>query len=182
LCSQNKYFGIFSIGKGNPFYSGTYNYSSNKCVTATNESKLRIYERPYQGLNNWYQLPYYPNLTANTITILRIHRYNARFILGLDINAISNETNLIKNTAELMNITLSPNPVSSLLHVHLNTIIKESGAVTIKIIDQNDKEIWKSVNPQNDLVIDVHAFAQGVYFIQFMSQQGVVTKKFIVNR
>lgn len=184
LCTQNKYFGIFSVAKGDPLYSATYNYSSNNCVTITNENNLRIYEKPYLGQSDWLQLPYSPDAGTGTITISGVHRYNARFILGIDStsNAISNNTDLIKSTTLAANITLSPNPASAFLYVQLNSLAKEDGAFITRIVDQNDKEVWKSLTPQNNLVIDVHAFAQGVYFIQFVSHQGTVTKKFIVSR
>jgi hypothetical protein len=184
LCAQNKYFGIFSVAKGDPIYSATYNYSSNNCVTTTNENNLRIYERPYLGLSNWLELPFLPDAGTNTIAITGVHRYNARFILGIDSvsGVISNNTDFIKNITAAASITLSPNPASSFLYVHINSVVKETGPLTIRIADQNSKEVWKTVSTQNDLVIDVHAFAQGIYFIQFISQHGTASRKFIVNR
>lgn len=77
-------------------------------------------------------------------------------------------------------INLYPNPASEMIYYSLGENIELSN---IRVIDITGKLIYNSTNINSNQV-DISGFAQGIYFMQFISNGSPqpVTKKFIVNR
>jgi len=76
---------------------------------------------------------------------------------------------------ESYNISLYPNPT----HNTLNIDLKDLGVQEIQIYDINARLIRdiKDVNPQ--IQLSVEELKNGLYFVQFITNKGVVSKKFI---
>jgi len=77
-------------------------------------------------------------------------------------------------------ITVSPNPAQDQLNI---TCVSENGnKVTWTMFTEDGKTVSapKSISVGNEIV-DVSEFAAGVYFIQFNSNEGTITKKVIIQ-
>ncbi|MCB0456506.1 MAG: DUF1028 domain-containing protein [Flavobacteriaceae bacterium] len=71
-------------------------------------------------------------------------------------------------------ITLSPNPVSNLLHISSEASVS---ILKYQIMDVNGKVIASNVYASQK--IDVSGLSQGLYFLKLYTQQGTVSMKFI---
>jgi len=74
-------------------------------------------------------------------------------------------------------ITISPNPASTSF-----TISGIEGVSSVKILTMLGMEVKQLSRVNGQLSIDVSDLASGVYFVQFRSQTGVVSKPIVVSR
>ncbi len=100
--------------------------------------------------------------------------------LNLTDQLVSNKTILTSD----LTLTLSPNPVSNLLRLNVNSeeMLPE---VTIRIFDLNGRQLIEQ-NYKNwinePFIFDVSTYNPGAYFLQFITDKNVVTERFIVQR
>ena len=69
-------------------------------------------------------------------------------------------------------IVIYPNPTDAILHIKTDATIKQ-----INVFDISGKQILKTTQSQN--TIDVSQFNNGVYFIQFKTENHTINKRFI---
>lgn len=85
------------------------------------------------------------------------------------------------STPELLPFDLFPNPANNLLNLVSEQFV--NGVFSIAIIDAYGKVIHQQQNYRdNNQVIDLSPFFNGVYFLQLNSQDKVATQPFIIAR
>ncbi|GEM_PF-3100330 len=86
-----------------------------------------------------------------------------------------------ESTPELLPFGLFPNPANNLLNLVSEQFV--NGAFSFSIIDAYGKVIHQQQNYRdNNQVIDISPFSNGVYFLQLNNQDKVATKSFIIAR
>ncbi len=87
----------------------------------------------------------------------------------------------VNELAENVQIQLSPNPTPSTLSVWLDS--KVSKGLKIQITDISGRivlsENWSVAMGQNQRVLDLHTFAKGVYMVQIVDNQNIISKKIL---
>jgi hypothetical protein len=128
-------------------------------------------------LGNTYITGCFGNETYNggdTITFGTTSLTNAgwsnTFIAKLYYNKIIDVINEQENS---LNLSVYPNPTTN------NLIIESPQSAVIEITDVQGQLIKTLTSTDNKTIIDVSAFASGVYFIKATTEKGVVIKKFI---
>jgi len=86
-------------------------------------------------------------------------------------------TSVEAQPVQLDGITISPNPTSTTF-----TISGIDGVSSVKILNSLGMEVKQLSMVNGQLSIDVSDLASGVYFVQFCSQTGVVSKPIVVSR
>jgi Secretion system C-terminal sorting domain len=94
---------------------------------------------------------------------------------------LSPMTTGINELAERINIQLSPNPTPSQVLVSLDS--KMSKGLQIRITDLGGRivlsENWSVTVGQNQRLLDIHTFAKGLYMVQIVDSQNIVSKKIL---
>ncbi|MBL4662453.1 MAG: T9SS type A sorting domain-containing protein [Flavobacteriaceae bacterium] len=109
-----------------------------------------------------------------TLYITDFGTKNLRIITGVVLSAgdIS-----LKNSE----VKLFPNPTTNLLNIQINT--SETGSATLKVYDILGKTLFSSELILNGNLtsskVDVSAWNSGTYFVEIISQNGSITKRFI---
>ena len=79
--------------------------------------------------------------------------------------------------------SIYPNPAKDELHLIINNTNTAKGAIAIT--DQNGKQLYiqqlSSLKGSYQFNINIHSFAAGLYYLQFITEKGVKTEKFIKN-
>ncbi len=127
------------------------------------------------------------NITVNNGGI--VYFYVAPFFAGatgtyeLDINISRspssgvNDNNVISN-----NINIYPNPSADFININTNNFIGR--IYGIKILNVEGKEVKNiSLNLSSQIIkVPVNKLSDGIYFVQFITDEGIFSKKFMVNR
>jgi len=74
-------------------------------------------------------------------------------------------------------ISLYPNPVQNILNIALsNTVVEQ-----VNIFDANGRLVRQIGNISNSMRIDVSSLNKGLYYLQIIGDQKLITKKFVKN-
>lgn len=98
-----------------------------------------------------------PAIITNTV--------NTEVVESLSVDEVSAET-----------IKLYPNPARNTIHITSNQVIE-----AITVIDINGRELQSLEISTSDYSLDISNLSKGVYFIELLSGEPKVTKKFIKN-
>ena len=130
---------------------------------------------------NW--LPFSNNLPNVQISEFEINTANNKIYAGtygrgVWKSALYDEV-LSVHDVELNTIAIYPNPATELLNLSWN----KSDDVSVKIFNSIGKLVFfaKGVNLLDPIQIDVNSFATGMYFVKINTENGVTTKKVIIN-
>ena len=95
------------------------------------------------------------------------------------ITVIENPANSINSYGEYLDISISPNPSKDYVNINFN----DNKIQKISILDINSKIIIERINVNsNEIIIDISAFANGIYFIKFESKEGYqIIEKIVKN-
>lgn len=102
-------------------------------------------------------------------------------VIRMNLDLIESNDNPI---AELTNLSIMPNPVSDLLRVDME-FVRPMDRVVIRVADINGRiliEDTKSGISQESWTKDVSTFANGSYFLSIISEDGVRTDRFMIQR
>lgn len=75
------------------------------------------------------------------------------------------------------NISVFPNPVKDILSINANNLIIEN----VKIVDVNGRIIVNKEVNLSEIQINMNSFNSGIYFVNILTKEGFLTKKFIKN-
>jgi len=75
------------------------------------------------------------------------------------------------------NIRLYPNPVQNSLNIDLDGL----NAQQLSVFDASGRLVYQSMNIKNQLTIDMSSFNNGLYYLQIITSDGVISKKIIKN-
>lgn len=84
--------------------------------------------------------------------------------------------------ADLIDINLYPNPANDL--ITLDLALEQAQALEVQIYNSIGQQIWTNSLPsaeQHRLPISVAAYSSGLYFLQISSEQGQITKRFVIE-
>ena len=95
---------------------------------------------------------------------------------SLNYNSVldPNEINDIELAKEF---NMWPNPAYNNLNLSINSEIKEE--INLTIINTLGEVLYNSSTTNNNIVIDIKSFAQGIYFVKLNTEQNVISKMFI---
>ena len=99
----------------------------------------------------------------NTPSYFCMDNFTTKDGVGFDQNALQNS------------IHLYPNPVRNSLTLDLN----QTKAQYVQIYDVNARLVREVFNPSAQTQIDVSALQNGLYFMQIITNKGIITKKFV---
>lgn len=98
-----------------------------------------------------------------------------KFRSGLYSTSTSGIDKIVNN-----NVRLFPNPVSGTLFLHFQNKIPFA---EITVLDVSGKTILKkNISNTNNTTLNTIDYSNGIYFIQIKSNQGISTKKIIINK
>lgn len=83
---------------------------------------------------------------------------------------------------DLIDINLYPNPANSI--ITLDLLVEQAQALDVYIYNSVGQQMWSNSLPsaeQHRLPISVANFSTGLYFMQIRSEQGQITKRFVVD-
>ena len=86
------------------------------------------------------------------------------------------------NFEDLVDINLYPNPARDI--ITLDLALEQAQALDVVIYNAVGQQMWSNALPsaeQHRLPISLVDYSAGLYFIQIQSEQGQITKRFIVN-
>jgi len=87
-------------------------------------------------------------------------------------------TNILDNISENnISVQLFPNPANHFLTIN----ISKNEPVEIKIIDIQNKEMYKTSGNSKELQLDVSTFKNGFYFVQFLFKDAILSKPLIIT-
>ncbi len=85
--------------------------------------------------------------------------------------------------SDLLNLNLYPNPAREILTLDL--ALEKPQDLDLNIYNAIGQRVWADqlpVNTQHNMPISVANFSPGIYFMQISSEQGQVTKRFVVEK
>lgn len=91
----------------------------------------------------------------------------------------------IQEISQIESISINPNPINSGDNFSVNIDLNESVDMNLQIIDITGKAVYtqlvKTTEGNNEINIDSHSLNRGMYFVKLSSENGVTTKKIIVQ-
>ena len=130
---------------------------------------------------NW--LPFSNNLPNVEISEFEINTANNYIYAGTYGRGVWKsalyDAVLSVHDVELNTIAVYPNPATKSLNLSWN----KSDEVSIKMFNSIGKLVFftKGVSLMNPIQIDVNSFATGVYFVKINTENGITTKKVMIN-
>lgn len=89
--------------------------------------------------------------------------------LDIDNNPKLSEI-LVANTKNIMNLSITPNPVDNILYVEMD----EKNIASLKIVDMQGRMVWKSEGARftSVMAVPVQHLVKGVYLLEAVDKQG----------
>ena len=116
-----------------------------------------------------------------TTATLRIYVYDINYPLqGDTVTWIINGVTGIKDYNNSLRLSLFPNPSSE--HITIdgeNVSIKNAHVSLHNVIGE---ELTNIKSESNQLIIDLSPYENGIYFLRIRTEEGITTKKIIVNK
>ncbi len=143
---------------------------------------------PYTNIQWYLNGVLIPGATDDTlITTNSGGIYTVQTLSPSGCSLISNEINIVHvgisdNVSSINNLTLYPNPVSSLLHVELKSKVVESAQ--LKIMDGLGRELKQELiqlsNRNNSFDISTNDLQNGIYYLSIKGKENICSKRIIV--
>ncbi len=148
----------------NVIFTGTQLYVTNACPNY----QWYLDGNIIPGANGQF---YNPSVNG-TYTVVDTNAYCSNTSAPFVLTTLSVNENDINNL-----ISLSPNPVTDLLHIN----IRNTSFHSIDIFGIDGRKVFHRSEIKSELTIPVNDFAKGIYIAKFQGNDGVISKKFVVE-
>ncbi len=177
--------GVFTIGKGNIQIGDDINQNYNTSFNGTSSATAMV-----SGCVAVLQ-GYYYDLTGGFLSSIQL-----RDLLidtgtpqgeGVHIGPLPNMENAINEIQAILGVEnpdtllsfISPNPSSDYVHISLQNT--HTSQVTIRLYNTLGEQLLSTQTQEKNSIIDVQAYATGIYFLEVISRNDRHIKKVIIN-
>lgn len=149
------------------FGGGTYNYFSGNCIKVGGFNNVYL-TGTFQSTVDFDPGSGTFNLTSSGGSDIFVEKFNQNTSVGINENKFSEKY-----------ISIYPNPFTNQTSINFT---EEQKNTTIKITDVLGKEVKNLDFTGKQLIIDKGEMEAGIYFLNIATEQGIISKKLIINK